>query len=495
MNNRQEFFTSRWGMILAVIGIAVGTGNIWRFPRIVAQNDGGSFLIPWVIFLFIWSIPLIITEIAIGKKTRKGTIGAISEIAGNSFGWMGAFIGFVATAIMFYYAVVAGWCMRYLYTSFTGSIVTTADHVALWDSFTAGYQPVFFHAIAMLIGVYIIYRGVVNGIERWNRILVPALLVMLLVLAVRAVTLDGAMEGIVYLFTPNLERLFDYRIWLQALTQNAWDTGAGWGLILTYAIYLRKREDMALNAVVTGLSNNSVSLLAAIIVFATIFGIAGAAGVEELEIGTGSTNIGMAFIFLPQLFTQMPGGPVVQSFFSSIFFLSLSVAAISSLISMIELAVRIFIDMGLQRRTAIALVGSLGFLFGIPSALSLTVFYNQDWVWGVALMISGGFISFSVIKYGVDRFRREVVNGEGSDVYIGKWYNYVIAFLIPLQVTVLIVWWLYSSTQWDPDGWWNPFGAETLGTCLFQWGIILALFIAFNKAIVGRTLKYTTQNK
>jgi neurotransmitter:Na+ symporter, NSS family len=127
--------------------------------------------------------------------------------------------------------------------------------------------------------------------------------------------------------------------------------------------------------------------------------------------------------------------------------------------------------------------------------LSLTVFYNQDWVWGVALMISGGFISFSVIKFGVDKFRREVVNGEGSDIYIGKWYNYVIALLIPLQVTVLIVWWLYSSTQWDPDGWWNPFGAETLGTCLFQWGIILALFIGFNKAIVGRTLKYTTQEK
>lgn len=481
-------------MILAVIGIAVGTGNIWRFPRIVAQNDGGSFLIPWVIFLFIWSIPLIIAEIAIGKKTRKGTVGALAEMAGEKFGWMGAFVGFVATAIMFYYAVVAGWCIRYLYSSFTGSIVTTADHVVLWDSFTAGYQPLFFHAIAMLLGVYIIYRGVVKGIERWNRILVPALLVMLLTLAVRAVTLDGAMEGIVYLFTPNLERLLDHRIWLQALTQNAWDTGAGWGLILTYAIYLRKREDMALNAAVTGLSNNSVSLLAAIIVFATIFGIAGAAGIEELEIGSGSTNIGMAFIFLPQLFTQMPGGPVVQSFFSSVFFLSLSVAAISSLISMIELAVRVFMDMGLQRRNAIMIVGSLGFLFGIPSALSLTVFYNQDWVWGVGLMISGGFISFSVIKFGADKFRREVVNGEGSDVQIGKWYNYVISFLIPLQVIVLIIWWLYSSTQWDPEGWWNPFGAETLGTCLFQWGIILAIFIGFNKVIVRRTMKHTVKS-
>jgi neurotransmitter:Na+ symporter, NSS family len=480
-------------MILAVIGIAVGTGNIWRFPRIVAQNDGGSFLIPWIVFLFIWSIPLIIAEIAIGKKTRRGTIGAFATMAGEKFGWMGAFVGFVSTAIMFYYAVVAGWCVKYLVSSFSGRLVSTSDHLALWNGFTAGYEPLLFHFLAMSLGVYIIYRGVVNGIERWNRMLVPALLGMLFVLAIRAVTLDGAWEGLAYLFTPNLDRLFDYRIWLQALTQNAWDTGAGWGLILTYAIYSRKREDIALNAAVTGLSNNSVSLLAAIIVFATIFGIAGASGMEELEIGAGSTNIGMAFIFLPQLFAQMPGGPVVQSLFSGIFFLALSVAAISSLISMIELAVRIFMDMGLRRRNAIALVGSLGFLFGIPSAISLSFFYNQDWVWGVGLMISGGFISFSVIRFGAERFRRDVINGEGSDVRIGKWYTVVISYLIPLQVIVLIGWWLYSTTEWDPDGWWNPFGAETLGTCVLQWGIVLIILIILNNVVVSRTMKHTPQ--
>lgn len=157
---------------------------------------------------------------------------------------------------------------------------------------------------------------------------------------------------------------------------------------------------------------------------------------------------------------------------------------------MIELAVRIFMDMGLRRRNAILLVGSLGFLFGIPSAVSLSFFYNQDWVWGVGLMISGGFISFSVIKFGADKFRREVINGEGSDVHIGKWYNVIISFLIPLQVIVLVVWWLYSTTQWDPDGWWNPFGAETLGTCILQWSVVLVFFIALNKFIVNRTMRY-----
>jgi neurotransmitter:Na+ symporter, NSS family len=448
-----------------------------------------------VIFLFIWSIPLIIAEIAIGKKARQGTIGGFISVAGENFGWMGAFVGFVSTAIMFYYAVVAGWCLKYLFASLTGSVVTTADHAALWESFTGGYQPLLFHGLAMALGVYVIYRGVVSGIERWSRVLVPALLLMLMILAVRALTLDGAMEGVAYLFTADFGNLTDYRIWLQALTQNAWDTGAGWGLILTYAVYSRAREDIAVNAALTGLSNNSVSLLAAIIVFATIFGVAGTAGVEELEIGAGSTNIGMAFIFIPQLFTQMPGGAVIQGFYSSVFFLSLTVAAVSSLISMIELAVRNFSDLGIQRRRAIVLVGTCGFLLGVPSALSLGVFYNQDWVWGVALMISGGFIAFAVIKYGADRFRREIVNGAGADVRVGTWFNGTIMYLIPLQVVVLIVWWLYSATQWDPEGWWNPFGAETLGTCLVQWSIVGFGLITLNSLLVRRIKKYTSEKK
>ena len=487
MADTKEFFTSRWGMILSVIGIAVGTGNIWRFSRIVAQNGGGSFLIPWVIFLFIWSIPLIITEFAIGKSKRLGTVGGIASLAGNRFAWMGAFIGFVSTAIMFYYSVVAGWCMKYLTNALTGTLVTTGDHIALWNSFTTGYEPVMFHFIAMAIGGFVIYKGVAKGIERTSRYLIPALLVILLTLALRAVTLDGAWDGIRYFFTPDIETLLDYKVWLAALTQNAWDTGAGWGLILTYAIYARKNEDITLNGALTALGNNSVSILAGITIFATVSALAPGGGITELISGSGSTNTGLAFIFLPQLFDKMPGGTFVQSFFSTIFFLGLTFAAITSLISMIELAVRVLIDMGLTRNRAIALTLSLGFLLGIPSALSMMFFENQDWVWGVGLMISGGFISFAVIKHGADKFRREAVNGEGTDVKVGKWYNIIITWLIPLQVIVLIFWWFYLAiTDFDKDGWWNPFHTYSVGTCLLQWGVIMTVFILMNRFMVRR---------
>jgi NSS family neurotransmitter:Na+ symporter len=485
MADKKEFFTSRWGMILAVIGIAVGTGNIWRFSRIAAQNDGGSFLIPWVIFLFLWSIPLIIAEFAIGKYTRYGTIGGLAKLAGEKFAWMGAFVGFVATAIMFYYAVVTGWCIKYLTSAVTGSLISETDHLALWDSFTSGYEPVVFHLLAMGVGSFVVYKGVVGGIERSSRILIPALLLILLTLATRAVTLDGAWEGIRYLFTPKLETLLDYKVWLAALTQNAWDTGAGWGLILTYACYARKKEDIALNASLTAFGNNSVSLLAGITIFSTVFALAPGAGVTELISGQGSTNTGLAFIFLPQLFGKMPGGPVVQTFFSSIFFLGLTFAAITSLISMIELAVKTFMDMGMGRNRAIGFVATMGFLFGVPSALSMEFFENQDWVWGVGLMISGGFISFAVIKHGADRFRREAVNSEGTDLKVGKLYNVVISWLIPIQVIVLIVWWFYQAIfSFDTEGWWNPFHVYSVGTCLLQWGAIMAVFLALNRTMV-----------
>ncbi|HXG37657.1 MAG TPA: sodium-dependent transporter [Bacteroidota bacterium] len=494
MAEKKEFFTSRWGMILSVIGIAVGTGNIWRFSRIVAQNGGGSFLIPWVIFLLVWSVPLIIAELAIGKYTRYGPIGGIAKLAGEKFAWMGAFIGFVSTAIMFYYSVVTGWCMSYLANALSGNLVTTADHIELWNSFTSSPKPILFHAAAMLIGAFVIYKGVVSGIERTNRILIPSLLIILLTLAVRAVTLPGAWDGIVYLFTPSMDTLLDYKVWLAALTQNAWDTGAGWGLILTYACYARQKEDISLNAALTAFGNNSVSLLAGITIFSTVFALAPGEGVKELISGRGSTNTGLAFIFLPQLFQKMPGGTFVQTFFSTIFFLGLTFAALTSLISMIELAVKAFIDMGLQRNRALVMVAVVGFLLGIPSALSLNFFENQDWVWGIGLMISGGFISFAVIKHGTDKFRQEAVNGEGSDIKIGRWYNVIISWLIPLQVIALIVWWFSLSIfSYDTEGWWNPFHAYSVGTCLLQWGFMMMIFIAINRWMVRKTFATRAQ--
>lgn len=479
---QQEFFTSRWGLILSTLGIAVGTGNIWRFSRIVAQNGGGSFLIPWVIFLLFWSIPLIIAEFAIGKSTRLGPVGAISKMAGKKFGWMGAFIALVSTAIMFYYSVVTGWCFYYFSSAISGNLFNTSSHLEYWNQFSTSNLPVLFHALAIGIGSFVIYRGVVRGVEKTSKILVSSLVIILLILFVRAITLPNAIEGIKYFFTPQKEFLLDYKVWLNALTQNAWDTGAGWGLILVYATYMKTKEDIPVNAALIGFGNNSISLIAGITIFSTVFALSSVDAMTQIS-QSGPANTGLTFIYLPILFSKISESILLNSVFAVMFFLALSFAALSSLISLIELTTRVLIDYGMTRKKAVWLVAGAGFLFGLPSAINLDFFTNQDWVWGVGLILSGAFIAFAINKFGVDKFRNEIINSSASDLRIGKWYNIFMKYLIPFQAIILLVWWLASSVTWDPQ-WWNPFHAENAGTCLFQWGIFLTVFYLFNKKIV-----------
>ncbi len=477
-----ERFSSRFGLIVSVLGIAVGTGNIWRFPRIVSQNDGGTFLIPWVIFLVLWSLPLIIAEFAIGRYTRCGNVGSFVKLMGEKFAWMGAFVALVATAIMFYYSVVTGWTLFYFWKSITTGLPDTPQtSLVVWEQFTGSHLPLLLHGIALFLGVSIIYRGVVKGIERANRVLMPLLLCILVASALRSVTLPGAWNGLEYLFTPDLAKLADIDIWLNALTQNAWDTGAGWGLIMTYAIYAQKDQCTNVNAGLVAFGNNTISLLAGITIFSTVFAILGAQAREVLQ-EAGPASTGLTFIWMPQLFAKMSGGWLL----GPCFFLGLSFAAFSSLMSMLELASRVLMDQGYTRKKSVTMVGVVGFAMGVPSAVSLPFLMNQDWVWGVGLMISGAFIAFAVVKFGEEKFRTQVVNTPHTQWHMGKWWSKIMKYGIPLQVAGLLVWWLYNSTKWYPDTWWHPFNLETpetLGTCLFQWGIAIGILLLLNRRL------------
>ena len=470
-----EKFSSRWGLILATLGMAVGTGNIWRFPRVAATNGGGSFLVAWVVFLLLWSVPLMIVEFSFGKKSRLGTVGAFTKMAGRRWAWMGAWVAVCATAIMCYYSVVAGWCLRYFNLSLVGGL--TADGAqASWSGFAETPTAVGFHLIAMAIGTLVVAFGV-RGIERVARILIPTLFVLVIILAIRAVTLPGAEAGLAFLFTPNWGDLANPSLWLEALTQNAWDTGAGWGLILTYAIYMRVKEDVPLNAFLIGFGNNSMSLLAGIMVLCTVFAIN--PGAEAEIVGAG--NEGLTFIWMPQLFAEMPGGSV----FMILFFLALTFAAITSLISMLELATRVLIDAGLQRKSALGIVAGLGFGVGIPSALSMGFFQNQDWVWGVGLILSGLFFSLAALLHGLEKLRTETVNDGSQDLTVGKWWTLCVAFLIPIEAIVLMVWWLNKARG---DGWLDPFSSFSVGTVLVQWAAVLIILIGLNGWLAKRFL-------
>jgi NSS family neurotransmitter:Na+ symporter len=473
--NNNDQFSTRWGILMAAIGMAVGTGNIWRFPRVAAANGGGAFLIAWLVFMFAWSVPLVLSEFALGKHTRRGPAGAIGHLIGGKYNWMGAFVGLCTCFIMFYYSVVTGWCLKFFFLSL-GRGVPSGQLESYWQNLTTGNaQPVFFHLMAITIGCLIISRGVVKGIERTNRILIPALFVLLLVAAMRAVTLPGAIRGLGFLFTPDWSQLRSHQVWLEALSQSAWSVGAAWGLVMTYGVYLKKKDDFVLTGFTTAFGDYAASLLAGIAVMCTVFAV-----LPEVEARTalGAGNEGLTFIWLPRLFQEIPAGGL----FLALFFLALSFAAMSSLIAMIEMATRICVDLGMTRQNAVPLVGVVGFLLGLPSAWKLGVFQNQDWVWGLGLMVSGLFIAIAVIKFGTARFRNELINTEDERWPVGRWFTFVMTYVVPVEFVALIVWWFYQAIKvYDPDAWWHPFHSFSVGTTVLQWGVLIAVLILANR--------------
>ncbi len=490
-NSVNQRFSSRLGLLLSALGIAVGTGNIWRFPRIAAQSGGdegaGAFLVAWLIFLFLWSIPLIIAEYALGRKFRAGVISIFLKAVGKRLTWMGTFVAFVSTAIAFFYTAVVGWCIYYfIHTLIHQLPLTTQESMITWDTYQSSGWPFLFHFMAVGFGALAIWKGV-SSIERVNKILIPTLLVIVIISVVRAVTLPGATDGIKYLFCPEWSQLRQPETWLAALTQNAWDTGAGWGLFLTYAAYMQTKHKVVKNAFLTGIGNNTVSLLAAIMIFGTVFSVLqhemGMSDPETLEImrTSGPASTGLTFIWMPQLFARMfMGTPLAV-----LFFLGLTFAGFSSIIAMMELATRVLVDTGLKRYHAIGVVAVFIYLLGLPSTGNLNILSNQDYVWGIGLMISGAFIAFAIIRNKVPVISAEI-NTIPHDWKTGWYWSFMIRFFVPIAALALLVWWMFlSATVFAPGNWYNPFNPFSVMTCLVQWFIVLGIFILFNRKISG----------
>ena len=467
MPQKIQSFTNRWGLLLAMLGMAVGTGNIWRFPRIAASNGGGTFLVAWVMFLLIWSVPLILVEFALGKRIRMGAVGTFSEMLGPKFAWLGAFVAFVAAAIGCYYAVVMGWTIRFFLGAVMGHL-ENGQSEAVWEGFAFTPVSVWFHLAAVVLAALVVAGGV-KGIERAARILMPALIVLVVVLAIRAVTLPGAERGLNFLFTPDWSQLGNYRIWLEALTQNAWDTGAGWGLVLTYAIYTGAKEDTNLNAFILAFGNNAISLLAGIMVLCTIFSIRP----DAASTIVGQGNEGLTFVWIPQLFNQMPGGRVFMIFF----FMALVFAAWTSMVAMMELIVRLLTDAGLERRKILPFLGPLVFLCGLPSALWEPFFRNQDYVWSVALMLCGLGFAVIVFKYGVTKFRHDFLNTAENKFKIGAWWDWVIR-LVAIEAVALLLWCFWQVRTLP------LFDKEGIGNMVTQWVAVAVVFYFLNSLFV-----------
>ena len=518
---KSDQFSGRVGLIFAAIGAAIGTGNIWRFPRMVGANGGGTFLVPWLFFLFAWSIPLVIAEFALGKRSRTGTIGTFRIFAGKKFAWMGLWTAWISTAIGFYYAIVAGWCINYFRLGVTNGLVgENVDTVEVWNSFLQNSGEVIFYQFLIIsITLLAIWKGA-KAIEKANVILMTSLFILLFMtlgLSLWMDMSDGTLDGFLFMFTVDWNQIGDPEIWINGLSQSAWSCSAGMGMAITYAVYMRKDEDTTLNAFTMGLANNSISIIAGLAVISAIFAVSE----DPLGVVTGGSSA-ITFLALPEVFAQAPGGGIGAWIMMTGFFLALSFAAITSMISTVELCVRNFVDHGFSRNKSVLITTITIFAFGLPSALiwirldaegvAFPEFLEvQDHIWGYGLMFSGLFIAFSIWKYGylkwraavedgtaapgfngylgigVSAFRDDFINTGDNDLWIGRWWDLLIYLAFPFLFTVLMVSYfgdMIANTEnvWDPT---NPHG---LGIILAFWSVVAIIFMFINKLLVARPL-------
>ena len=514
-------FNGRLGLIFASIGAAIGTGNIWRFPRMVGANGGGTFLIPWLFFLFVWSIPLVIAEFAMGKRSRTGTIGTFRIFAGKKFAWMGLWTAWISTAIGFYYAIVAGWTIKYFQLGLSGGLTKDGvDTTEVWNAFLQSPgQVIFFQFIVILLTLAAIWKGA-KAIEKVNMILMISLFVLLFMslgLSLWMDFSDGTLDGAMFMFTVDPDMLWEPEIWINGLSQSAWSCSAGMGMAITYAVYMRKDEDTVLNAFTMGLANNSISVVAGLAVLSAIFAVSS----DPLSTVTGGSSA-ITFLALPEVFAQAPGGTIGPFIMMTGFFLALSFAALTSMISTVELCVRNFVDHGYNREKSVAITGAAIFLFGLPSAImwikldSAGVAFPeflevQDHIWGYGLMFSGLFIAFSIWKYGfmkwkaqaaageapgglkgylgvgVSAFRDDFINTGDNDIIVGRWWDILLYIAFPILFAILMLSY-FGDMIANTEDVWNPANPKGLGIILTFWGVVAALFIFLNKYLIQRPI-------
>ena len=519
--SQSDQFSGRMGLIFAAIGAAIGTGNIWRFPRMVGANEGGTFLIPWLIFLFAWSIPLVIAEFALGKRSRTGTIGTFRIFAGKHFAWMGLWTAWISTAIGFYYAVVAGWCLKYFQLGVSNGLVgDDVDTQLVWNEFLqSSGNVIFFQFLVIGITLLAIWKGA-KAIEKVNVILMISLFVLLFMslgLSLWMDMSDGTLDGFLFMFTVKWSSLSDPAIWINGLSQSAWSCSAGMGMAITYSVYMRKDEDTTLNAFTMGLANNSISIIAGLTVLSAIFAVSD----NPLDTVTNGSSA-ITFLALPEVFAQAPGGSIGAWVMMSGFFLALSFAALTSMISTVELCVRNFVDHGYEREKSVLLTSIAILIFGLPSAiLWITIAPDgtafpqflevQDHIWGYGLMFSGLFIAFTIWKYGYQKWRAQVETGESApglsgylgvgvsafrddfintgdnDIWIGRWWDILMYLAFPVLFTVLIVSYFGDMIANTPDVW-NPSNPNGITIILLFWGVVAGGFLLLNKKLIQRPL-------
>lgn len=478
MENRPQWGT-RAGFIMAAAGSAIGLGNIWRFPAVAYENGGGAFFIPYLFALLTAGIPILVMEFAIGHKYRSSAPGSLGKINRKfqGIGWWQLAISFV---ISVYYAAVIAWALSYAVFAINlrwgddtegflfGQYLKLAETPGQFGGIVPGvFIPLL---IVWLVALFILYSGVRKGIEAANKIMLPALFVLFIILVIRALTLEGAAEGLNAFFKPNWDSIFSGKVWVAAYSQIFFSLSIGFAIMVTYSSYLAKKSDITNNAFITGFANSGFELLAGIGVFSILGFMAMQQGVGIDEVVSG--GVGLAFVVFPQIINQLPA---FNGFFGFLFFASLVLAGMSSLISIVETYVA-----GIQEKFNVTRTKAV--LFGGGLAAIISILFSSN----------GGLYFLDVVDYFINNFGvafaglveviaiawiarelgklQEHANGI-SDIKLGSWWKISLAVITPVVLGYMMFDNIRTNIMENYEGY------ETWFVTAFGWVVVVAVII------------------
>ena len=330
---KRDNFGSRFGALVAMAGSAVGLGNLWRFPYLVGENGGAAFIIVYIILCFLICLPIFISEFIIGRRSQKNAFATFRDLSGGSaWRWVGLFTVIVPMIVLSYYCVIGGWSIEYLLKSLTFSFGGESQGAlsTMFTGFvTSAWGPLAAHTGFLLATTMIVVVGIKDGIEKFSKIMMPLLFVMVLSIAVYSLTLPGAKEGVKYLFYPDFSKLTGKSV-AAALGQAFFSLSLGFGTIMTYASYVSKKENIMFQSAATAISDLMFAIIAGTAIMPAVF----AFGINP------QAGPGLVFETLPFVFGQMPAGGLI----AILFFVALLVAALTSSISMLEVAVAYLVE-------------------------------------------------------------------------------------------------------------------------------------------------------
>ena len=445
MSGNRENWSARSGFIIAAIGSAVGLGNIWRFPYVAYENGGGAFLIPYLIAIFAAGLPLLFLDYAVGHKYRKAPPTAYKKLMNSeSLGWWQVMVTLV---IGIYYASVLSWAGSYMYYAigqkwgedtqafFFNSYLQNGEGLAL------GFVPTLFFGLVIVWAVvmFILYGGVRRGVELANKIFMPLLVVLFTILVIQAIRLPGATAGLNAFFTPNWEAMGNYKVWLAAFGHIFFSLSVGFGIMLTYASYLKRKTNMTGSGAVVALANSSFEILAGIGVFAALGFMAFSSGSTVEEVVSG--GIGLAFIAFPKIISSMGAG---GDLFGFLFFASLTVAGITSMVSILEVPISAFQDkLGWSRKKSVSIIA------GGSAIVSTLIFSTHSAITFVDIIdyfannigiVGGGLLSIILVSW----FRRPLLSqlqahiNQYASIKLGAGWNFLLTVVTPLSLLVAL---------------------------------------------------------